>query len=332
LDLKDAELLEICLKLNLISEDGYFFLDQCRDTRNNFSAAHPSMGSLDEDEFLVFLSRCSRHALTNEHNPRGVDIHTFIAAIKGSRFTPQQLNTWVQRLEETFDAQRDALIGTLHGIYCDPASGEEARVNALAVCNNFKQKMSPTAQSELVDRHQGYRASGDDIRSKASSQFFEKLGLISLLGESEVHLLITTASTQLLSVHNGMNNFYNEPAFAQRLDSLSSQQRVPASAQASFVTAVITCATGNPYGVSHAAMPFYEKMIKSFSPGEVTTMLALGSNESKAVVSGRIKSYPRCQKQFAYLMTLIAPSSVPTRGRALYDWWISQAKQHGFLQ
>jgi hypothetical protein len=46
LDLKDAELLSLCLKLNLISEDGFFFLDQCRDTRNNFSAAHPSMGSL----------------------------------------------------------------------------------------------------------------------------------------------------------------------------------------------------------------------------------------------------------------------------------------------
>jgi hypothetical protein len=52
LDLKDAELLDLCLKLNLITEDGYFLLDQCRDIRNNFSAAHPAMGNLDEDEFL----------------------------------------------------------------------------------------------------------------------------------------------------------------------------------------------------------------------------------------------------------------------------------------
>jgi len=36
LDLKDAELLVLCLKLNLISEDGFFLLDQCRDVRNNF--------------------------------------------------------------------------------------------------------------------------------------------------------------------------------------------------------------------------------------------------------------------------------------------------------
>jgi hypothetical protein len=44
LDLRDADLLQLCLELNLISEDGYFLLDQCRDVRNNFSAAHPSMG------------------------------------------------------------------------------------------------------------------------------------------------------------------------------------------------------------------------------------------------------------------------------------------------
>ena len=46
LDLQDSELLDLCLKLNLITEDGFFFLDQCRAMRNNFSAAHPSIGKI----------------------------------------------------------------------------------------------------------------------------------------------------------------------------------------------------------------------------------------------------------------------------------------------
>ena len=91
LDLKDAELLSLCLKLNLITEDGYFLLDQNRDIRNNFSAAHPTMGAIDEYEFLNFLNRCGSHALTNEKNPRGVDIKAFIGAIKASRFTKDQV-------------------------------------------------------------------------------------------------------------------------------------------------------------------------------------------------------------------------------------------------
>ena len=43
IELQDSQLLELALKLGLISEDGFFFLDQCRETRNNFSAAHPTI-------------------------------------------------------------------------------------------------------------------------------------------------------------------------------------------------------------------------------------------------------------------------------------------------
>ena len=34
-DYMDSELLDLCYKLELLSEDGYFFLNQCRDIRNN---------------------------------------------------------------------------------------------------------------------------------------------------------------------------------------------------------------------------------------------------------------------------------------------------------
>ena len=143
LDLRDADLLQLCLELNLISEHGYFLLDQCRDVRNNFSAAHPSVGTLDEDEFINFLNRVGRHALSNEHNPRGVDIQAFIGAVKAARFDVGQRETWRTRIEGTFDAQRERLFGTLHGIYCDPASGEEARLNALGICRAFAATMTP---------------------------------------------------------------------------------------------------------------------------------------------------------------------------------------------
>jgi hypothetical protein len=326
LDLKDSELLNLCLKLNLISEDGFFFLDQCRDTRNNFSAAHPSMGSLDEDEFLVFLSRCSRHALTAEHNPRGVDLHAFLAAIKASGFTQEQLQTWIHRLQQTFEAQRDALFGTLHGIYCDPASGEQTRLNALNIFEPFKASLSPKAQSDLVDRHQEYKAKGDNQRSKASSQFFENLGLLGLLGEAELHAIFTNASQNLLAVHNAMNNFYNEPPFAKRLSEIMAGSAVPASAQYAVVEAIITCAIGNGYGVSNAAIPWYEKMIKSFSPNEVAIMLNFGSLPN-TIIGRRMKSYSSCRNRFAKLATLINSGSVPTQSQTQFNFWIAEAKK-----
>jgi hypothetical protein len=176
--------------------------------------------------------------VSSEHNPRGVDIPAFIAAIKTSSFSQEQLNTWTERLGQTFDAQRYALFGTLHGIYCDPASGEEARQNALKVFAPFKAALSPNVQSDLIDRHQEYKAKGDEKRSNASLQFFENLGLLSLLGDAELHAIFTTASQNLLAVHNAMNNFYNEPPFARRLAEIMSGSAVPSSAQHAVVEAI----------------------------------------------------------------------------------------------
>lgn len=320
-DLKDAELLQLCLRLNLISEDGYVFLDQCRDIRNNFSAAHPSMGALDEDEFLTFLNRVAKHALSNEQNPRGVDIQAFIGSIKGGRFTDTQFDTWQSRIAATFDAQRELLFGTLHGIYCDAASGEEARVNALRICEAFAPSFTPKTKSDLVDRHQNYRAKGDEVRHTASRQFFERLGMLALLGDSELHSVIISASRSLMTVHDAYNNFYNEPPFAERLSGLVAQNRVPESAQHEFVETVVTCATGNRYGVSTLAMGAYWKMIRSFSPAEVQIMLELPRKSN--TLAARVKSYASCRGRYKKLVSLLDVSSVPTKARADYDAWLA---------
>lgn len=321
LDMKDAELLQLCLRLNLISEDGFFLLDQCRAIRNNFSAAHPSMGVLDEDELLSFLNRVARHALANERNLRGVDIPAFLAALKLSRFTSDQLEAWKLRILETFDAQREMLFGTLHGIYCDPASGEEARVNALEVCRSLQTTIAPNVHSTLVDRHQDYVAKGEVERHMASQQFFERLGLLGLLGEAELHHLITRAATSLMSVHQDFNNFYNEPPFAERLLGLTSQNRVPASAQHVFVEALATAATGNQYGISNAAQSYYLSMIKSLSPTEVSIMLDLPSRQT--LLANRLNNYASCRERFKAWVRLIDPATVPTQSKSEYVKLIS---------
>jgi len=322
LDLKDAELLDLCLKLNLITEDGFFVLDQCRDIRNNFSAAHPSMGALDEHEFINFLNRCAKHALANERNPKGVDIQAFIKALKSGRFTDTQLEEWRVRLAETFDAQREILFGMLHGIYCDGASGEEGRVNALAICGHFVDTLTPKTRSDFIDRHQEYRAKGDDARYKASLQFFEKLKLLGLLNTSEVHALISSACKKLMSVHNAFDNFYNEPPFAERLCSLTEQHQVPDSARHEFVEAVLTCAVGNGYGTSVAAMPFYSKMIQSFSPAEIKVLLELP--DSGTLVGRRVRAHARCKSKYKEIISLVAQESIPTAVRGAYEKWLKE--------
>ncbi len=322
LEMKDAELLDLCLKLNLITDDNFFFLDQCRATRNNYSVAHPSAGDVDEDEVLTFISRCQKHALSSIQNPTGVDTKNLLDALKSSKFKKNQLEEWEERLRATYDVQRELIIGMLHGIYCDPEAGEEARVNALALCTSFRDEFTPKIKNTLVDRHQDYRAKGDDKRHIASQDFFKKLRLVALLSDLEVHNMITTASKNLLGVHNSWDNFYNEPPFAANLEQLTKDVAIPESSKATYVEAVVTCGVGNQYGVSNSAMPNYRAMVKSFSPGEIRIMLDLPKNSNS--VAGRIKYSVNCRMRYKMLVQLLDSSSVPDSKRAQYLKWKRQ--------
>jgi len=318
LELQDSRLLELCLKLNLVNEDGHFFLDQCRDVRNNFSAAHPTLGTVNDREFTTFLNRCVRYALADASSPKGVDIGSFISAIKGPRFNANQNGVWVQRLSETHDAQRQMLVGMVHGIYCDPNTSEPSRLNALDICNALKGNFTAALRSDLINKHSEYAAKGDEPRHTASLQFFEKLGLLTLLNESEQHAVFYRAVERLWNVHNGMNNFYNEPPFAERLLELSRQGAVPETVQEQFVQVVVCCNVGNGYGVSWAAATSYEQIIRSFSPREIATMIRLAATP-ETTLGRRVTSLPSCRDRFKKTLALIDPASVPSGVKAAYD-------------
>jgi hypothetical protein len=318
-ELQDSRLIELCLKLNIIDEDGFFFLDQCRETRNNFSAAHPVMGQINDREFIAFVNRCVKYALSNAASPQGVDLSSFMRAVKSAKFNDDQLKVWVDRLNRTHNAQRTLLIGTLHGIYCDPSSGEETRVNALNICKEVQSEFNQSIRSELMTRHADYLAHGEEKRHEASRKFFENLGLLALLHESEQHRIFEKAVERLVDAHKGMNNFYNEPPFAERLAELSEQSEVPETVQAEYVNAVVGCFMGNGYGVSWSANPHYEKMIRGFSPREIKEMVRAPYDDR--IIGQKIKNHT-CRQRFSEALKLIEPASVPSSAQANFEHFL----------
>lgn len=323
LNMKDAELLTLCLKLNLITEDGDFFLSQCRDIRNNFSAAHPVVGKIDDSEFISFVNRCAKYALGTDNNPVGVDIKSFIKAIKNGKFDKEQRKIWVKKIEDTHEAQRNLLLITLHGIFCDPDNNEQSRVNSLEVCSSLSADFTPKDKEDLINKHSEYIEKGDKKRRKASVQFFEKLKLLTLLDKSEWHSLISNTCSKLKSIHQSFDNFYNEPPFAERLLELSEQAETPDTVKNSFVKIITMCAIGNQYGTSESAYISYKKMVGNFSPSEIQILIELP--ERKGVISNRIKAYKRCKNRYVELIKLVDKNSVPTRSKRFYNKWIKQS-------
>lgn len=318
LEYQDSRLLELCLKLNIVDEDGFFFLDQCRDVRNNFSAAHPTLGKVNDKEFTTFLNRCVRYALADSSSPKGVDIGAFISAVKNLRFKKNQCAIWVKRLAETHSAQRQMLVAMVHGIYCDPNTPEQARLNALDICADLPEGLTVSMLSELINNHSEYVAKGYEEKHAASLQFFEKLGLLNSLNESEQHVVFSRAVERLRNVHNGMNNFYNEPAFAERLLELTLQSAVPETVQEEYVQVIGCCRVGNGYGVSNAAATYYNQMVQNFSPREVATLIQSATSKDNSL--GRlVNAGGSYRTNFKGLLELIDPSSISNVVSASYE-------------
>jgi uncharacterized protein YfkK (UPF0435 family) len=67
----------------------------------------------------------------------------------------------------------------------------------------------------------------------------------------------------LLDVHFGTDNFYNEPAAAKSL--LSMGKSIPKPAIGAVVSATLACKVGNSYGISNQAQEYLDKILETLS-------------------------------------------------------------------
>lgn len=65
-------------------------------------------------------------------------------------------------------------------------------------------------KSNLIEKYNNYFVKNKKDKLIASKTFFTKLGLLNLLSSSEQHSIIKNACDDLLNVHNGFDNFYND--------------------------------------------------------------------------------------------------------------------------
>ena len=115
----------------------------------------------------------------------------------------------------------------------------------------------------------------------------------------------------------GFNNFYNEPPFAQRLEEITSSLKTPETVQNEYVYTVLMGYVGNPYGVSNAAIPYYEEMIKNFSPKEIECLINL--LDTRSLFSEKIKLYASCRSRYLDALYLIDRDSMNASQIAVYD-------------
>ena len=285
--IQDVDLIDLCYQLNIIDEQGHFYLQQCREIRNHASIAHPSNIDIDDRELINFISRCCKYGLSEITISTGIDIKS-LNAILSIEDNSESLDHFVSILNTTFRSQQTLIYQILYSNYIDPSKTSTVRANALRIAKSASNVLSdnPEIIVELLEKHQSNLLSVSKDKRINSTNFIEAIGQLNSLSDVEKISAFRKAINHLRSAHYGMNNFYNEPPFAERLQELSEKiTPIPEPIIEKYVEVNLECYVGNSYGVSWAAIGFCEKMLKNLTPKGIECMLGKLNSTSQTLNS-----------------------------------------------
>ncbi len=313
-ELKDKELLDICVVLGLLSEDAYFFLNHCRDIRNNYSSAHPANQMLDGPELNYFIHQCIKQVLSSDIQFVGFRSDEFMVTIKQAPLDGDAQRELSDRIRNTNELQKTAIIKALFGIYVDERNDEHARQNSLDLARLNWEDFNEQAKSEVVAMFSSYLIQ-DNTKKQYAKRFFELVHAIDLLPKDEHVSLVHKVIKQLESTHFDFNNFYNETAIGERLAGL--RKNIPIQIIKEYVYVVSLCFVGNQFGTSNSAEQYYEEMIKNFTVREIDKVFELMSEDN--YLRYRLINFRRCKVKFKQLLKLVNEESVPSKWKDKYD-------------
>lgn len=313
-DLKDHELLDICVKLGVLSERDYFFLMHCKETRNNFSSAHPSEYMLDGHELTAFINSCVKYVLSKREENVGINIHSFIHTMKGSKLKADDITELSEKIKNAFDIQRNGLLTALFGIFCDPLSDEHTRFNCQAVLQGTWDSFSSYAISEILSTYGDYSVS-DTKRRDLARELFKNLGKLEILPKEEQFQIIQRTLKALEAAHHGRDNFYTEVPLAENLSLFHKQ--VPSQLNELYVYVVSLCYVGNQYGTSIEALKSYQKMVQNFTREQIDALVHV--YRSNNYLRHSIRSFERCRKMMVSLAEELPARNISPKSKVEID-------------
>ncbi|WP_162933770.1 hypothetical protein [Actinomyces lilanjuaniae] len=264
--INDAQLLRAVRDIGLISDLGYKRLDHIRYMRNHASAAHPSHNDLTGLELVSFLNTCVREVINTPPDTVAADVKRLLSNIRNSPLEQAAVDSASAFFDRLPPERADNLANGLFGLYTSSKRTPTIADNVRLLWPNLWPFVGEATRNSYGLRHARAAASAETDFAAASRELIDLVDGTAYLTPEVRAVELSEALEVLSNVHQGMNNFYNEPAPARRVLTLVGEQGdVPESVRESYVRTIVECYLGNGYGVSNAALPSYEKMVARFS-------------------------------------------------------------------
>ncbi len=264
--LEDWELIRGCLDTGIISEIGYKHLDYIRDMRNHASAAHPNQNQLTGLQVVSWLETCIKEVLSKEPEGGVIEVRKLLHSLRTESLVAGDAGPIADSLARLPDDLTRSLLRAIFGMFTDVATAATTRNNILLIGQPLWAVCSDESRYEAGIKHETFAVNGEAARRSLAHQFLEAVDGLSYLPPNALAVEIERAVADLWRVHNGFNNFRNEPAYARLLaQRIPPTGRIAVGVEREYVKVLLMARIGNGYGVSIEAEPIYEDLISRWS-------------------------------------------------------------------
>lgn len=305
LKLDDLELIKGALSIGLITQIGFKHLDFIRYMRNWASAAHPNQAELTGLNLISWLETCIKEVIAIPPSSIQVKINHLLCNIKTGEIDDSEAKMIKSFFTELSVEKADTLAKGFFGIYIDKNIPQQTRANINRLAPSLWKVISEEEKSGFGIRYATYAANGDRDRRDLANNFLEIVEGLSYLPDNIKTPIIKHSLENLITAHNGRNNFYNEPSFASQLKTIiGTHGSVPPQMNFQYVKTIVTVFLTNGYGIANLAEPIYIELIKAFD--SIQAFIALTSFTDDLIRSKL--QFRLCQTKFEEMLDYLEPN------------------------
>ena len=299
LKINDNDLIKGALEIGLITQIGYKHLDFIRYMRNWASAAHPNQSDLTGLSLISWLEICIKEVIATPPSNIQIQIGQILNNIKSGEIDDTQASTMISFFTQLSTEKADTLVKGFFGIYIDEKTNQQTRSNINKLAPELWKIISEEVKSDFGVRYAMFVANGDNKTTTVAKLFLQVVGGMSYLPDTVKTPIINASLENLLTAHNGINNFYNEPPFALQLRSIvGSHGAIPSGINFKYVKTIVTVFLTNGAGEAWAANSIYIDLIKNFDGKQ--SFIALISFQDPMIKSKL--QFDLCQQKFLEML------------------------------
>lgn len=278
-EVKDYQVIDGAYALGIIPDEALFFLQQCREIRNHFSAAHYPIGELDKFETMNFIKNCVKYVLTYDLPVPGVQIKDLIARLSAEKLNKGEEISLI--LENQSKKIQGPILHSLFSNFIKQDCNACLKYNIKLLAPKLWSCVDEEVKSSIASKFTSLKdITGQDEANEALA-FLKLVDGVSYIPQGYLDVIFNKHAQLLIDAHFASNNFYTEPGYAKDLASLGYD--VPLSAVNTYVKAIVLSYVGNCYGISNNAQTYNKKMLLNLSQTGIRVLFRVISSDRQVV-------------------------------------------------